>query len=97
MPPEQILGSELDGRADLYALGISMFEMATGRRPFGGEDIVDQQLHLTLPDPRQHQPELPDVISQVIRTACEKEPEDRFESANDMAEALSHFIDNASF
>ena len=97
MPPEQILGSELDGRADLYALGISMFEMATGRRPFGGEDIVDQQLHLPLPDPRQHQPNLPEVIAQVICTACEKEPEDRFESANDMAEALSHFIDNASF
>ncbi len=97
MAPEQILGSELDGRADLYALGISMFEMATGRRPFGGEDIVDQQLHMELPDPLQHQPELPEVIAQVIRTACEKEPDRRFESANDMAEALSHFIDNASF
>ncbi len=97
MPPEQLLGNELDGRADLYALGISMFEMATGRRPFGGDNVVDQQLHLELPDPLTFKPDLPEPLVRVIRRACEKAPADRFVSANEMAEALSAFIDNQSF
>jgi tetratricopeptide (TPR) repeat protein len=96
MPPEQILGHELDGRADLYALGISMFEMSTGQRPFGGESVVDQQLHLKLPDPLSYAPDLPEVLVEVIRKACEKDPANRYDSANDMAEVLSSFIDNVS-
>ncbi len=55
MPPEQLLGKEVDGRTDLYALGISMFEILTGRRPFVGEDVVNQQLHVDIPDPRSIQ------------------------------------------
>lgn len=96
MPPEQLMGSELDGRADLYALGISMYEMATGRRPFSGENVVDQQLHLKLPDPRSVKDDLPLPLVQIISKACEKEPDDRFSSANEMAEVLSTYIDAAS-
>ncbi len=97
MPPEQILGQELDGRADLYALGISMFEMATGQRPFGGDSVVDQQLHLELPDPRDYNSDLPEALVEAIRSACQKDPANRFGSANEMAEVLSAFIDSSSF
>jgi len=93
MPPEQILGREIDGRTDLYALGISMFEMATGERPFKGENIVDQQLHSPIPDPSSLGAVLPHALVEIILRACEKEPTRRFASAAEMAQALGRFID----
>ncbi len=92
MPPEQILGREVDGRTDLYALGITLFEMVTGRRPFVGEDVVDQQLHAPLPDPRILRPEIPGTLVEVIKRACQKRPADRFASAAEMADTLSAFL-----
>jgi serine/threonine-protein kinase len=92
MPPEQILGREVDGRTDLYALGITLFEMVTGRRPFVGEDVVDQQLHAPLPDPRILRPDVPEALVLVIRRACQKRPADRFASAAEMARALEEFV-----
>jgi tetratricopeptide (TPR) repeat protein len=94
MPPEQILGREIDGRTDLYALGISMFEMSTGERPFKGENIVDQQLHSPVPDPRQLRAELPEGLVSIILRACEKGPAERFASAAEMAQALGAFIED---
>ena len=92
MPPEQILGREVDGRTDLYALGISMFEMAVGQRPFLGNDVVDQQLHSPLPDPRQQKPELAELFVRLIYKACAKDPADRYVTAHEMANALTSFI-----
>ena len=92
MPPEQILGHEIDGRTDLYALGISMFEMATAQRPFSGDSVVDQQLHAPLPDPRHLRPEIPEGLVQILMRACQKNPDDRFASAHEMAQALDSFL-----
>ena len=92
MPPEQILGREVDGRTDLYALGISMFEMCVGQRPFLGNDVVDQQLHSPIPDPRQHKPDLPEAFVMLMHKACAKSPNDRYGNAQEMANALTGFI-----
>ena len=92
MPPEQILGHEIDGRTDLYALGISMFEMATAQRPFSGDGVVDQQLHAPLPDPRHLRPEIPDGLVKILMRACQKDPDDRFASAHEMGQALDAFL-----
>jgi tetratricopeptide (TPR) repeat protein len=92
MPPEQILGHEIDGRTDLYALGISMFEMATAQRPFSGDGVVDQQLHAPLPDPRHLRPEIPEALVQILMKACQKDPDDRFSSAHEMGQALDAFL-----
>ncbi|MEX2206858.1 MAG: protein kinase, partial [Myxococcota bacterium] len=92
MPPEQILGREIDGRTDLYALGISMFEMATAQRPFSGDAVVDQQLHAPLPDPRRLRPEIPEALVKILMRACQKDPDDRFASAHEMAQALDAFL-----
>ena len=92
MAPEQLLGRPLDGRADLYALGISMFEMATGRRPFIGDDLVDQQLHHELPDPRSLNPECPQELVEIIQRACTKRPEERYATAEALREALAAFL-----
>ena len=92
MPPEQILGSEIDGRADLYALGITMFEMVVGLRPFRGEDVVEKQIHRELPDPRLFREEVPEGLVEVIKRACRKEPDRRYASATAMATALSQAL-----
>jgi tetratricopeptide (TPR) repeat protein len=93
MPPEQILGHDVDGRTDLYALGISMFEIVAGRRPFVGQDVVDQQLHAELPDPREFVPNIPQPLVWVIQKVCRKKPADRFQSAREMADALVKFLE----
>ncbi len=95
MPPEQILGREIDGRTDLYALGISMFEIATAQRPFSGESVVDQQLHAVLPDPRRIRPEIPEALVHILQRACEKNPDQRYASAHEMAQALERFLDES--
>ena len=95
MPPEQILGHEIDGRADLYALGISMFEMATAERPFSGDGVVDQQLHAPLPDPRRLRPEIPEGLVAILKRACQKDPDERFASAHEMAQALDALIESS--
>ena len=92
MPPEQILGRKIDGRTDLYALGISVFEMLTTVRPFRGENVVEQQLKTPLPNPKEIMPGIPDEIVAIILKACQKDPDNRFSSASEMAEALNTFL-----
>jgi tetratricopeptide (TPR) repeat protein len=93
MPPEQIRGQEIDGRTDLYALGISMFEMLTGLRPFRGKNIMDQQLRQPMPDPRELVDEIPEDLVAIVWKACEKQPDDRYPGAGEMADALNAFLD----
>ncbi len=95
MPPEQILGKEVDARTDLYALGISMFEILTGRRPFVGQDVVNQQLHSETPDPREYVPDVPEAMVNLIHTACRKKASERYQSAREMGDALSEFLSSS--
>ena len=97
MPPEQILGRGIDGRTDLYALGISTFEMLTGRRPFTGDNIIDQQLNDPLPDPRDYNPEIPEALVRIIGRACQKLPEKRYPSGGKMAAAFDRFLAGEPF
>jgi len=90
MSPEQILGRDLDPRTDIYSLGVVMFEMATGRRPYSGETgtgsstadrVRDAHLHQQAPDPRSYNRSLPDATAQVISRALAKDPAHRWSSA----------------
>jgi tetratricopeptide (TPR) repeat protein len=92
MPPEQILGRDVDGRTDLYALGISMFELLVGRRPFAGDKILDQQLHEPVPDLRDLDPAIPEDLARIVLRLCEKLPDDRYGSADELAAALELFL-----
>lgn len=103
MSPEQTyLGRALDGRADLYALGLTLFETLVGLHPFPGADDVEpvdllrmQRTH-TVPSLQDVLPELPDEVAAaldgIIVAACAKEPEERFSSPKAMKVALSQVL-----
>jgi hypothetical protein len=92
MAPEQISGSGgVDPRTDVYAAGVVVYELATGRLPFVGETLFDlMRAHLEQPPPppRALRRELPAQLEQVILTALAKRPDDRFPSAAAMSQAL---------
>jgi hypothetical protein len=88
MSPEQVIGAEVDGRADQYSLGIILYQMVTGTTPFQGEtpmQIAAQQLHGQPPSPRMFRPELPEAAEQVMLKTMAKRPGDRYTNALEFA------------
>ena len=93
MSPEQIKGSDPDGRSDLYSLGITMYEMVTGRRPFGGDSdfqIMSAHLQQAPMAPIEVIPGIPAGLSDIILMAIEKDPVARFQTAEAFRGALGH-------
>lgn len=96
MSPEQVRGGEIDHRTDIYSLGITFFEMVTGRKPFArGEEtpahyaeVVGKILSEPLPDPRQFQPGIPDGVVPLLRKATAKNPAERFRNCAEFLGAL---------
>ncbi len=92
MAPEQITGGSIDGRTDLYAMGVVMFEAVTGRRPFDGPtDFEMMRAHVEVepPSPRALRPDLPQALEDVILQALAKDPARRFANAAAMANAIA--------
>jgi serine/threonine protein kinase/WD40 repeat protein len=92
MSPEQLRGKTVDHRSDLFSFGAILYEMLTGKRPFAGETQVDTLTAILREDPPEmvrggH--DIPAAFEQVVRHCLEKEPENRFQSARDLAFALS--------
>lgn len=91
MAPEQVIGEDVDTRADLYSLGVILYQMVTGTTPFQGDtpmQIAAQHLQLPPPSPQMLRPDLPIASEQVILRALSKRPSERYARAQDMANAF---------
>ena len=91
MAPEQALGQTVDGRTDLYALGVLLYELTTGRLPFTGDDpltIVSQHVHASVVPPRVLRPDIPRALETVIVRLLAKDPAHRFANATETRAAL---------
>ncbi|MDE3166965.1 MAG: serine/threonine protein kinase, partial [Acidobacteriota bacterium] len=96
MSPEQIRGTQsLDARADLYSVGVSLYELLTGKRPFDGDSqfaIMSAHLEKTPVPPIVHDPRLPQLLNDLILVSVSREPEARFQNAEAFRKALSNVV-----
>jgi serine/threonine-protein kinase len=92
MSPEQVVGEEVDGRSDLYSVGVLFYRLLTGALPFAAETALAMLQRQIRDEPsplRAHRGEIPDWCEQVVRRALAKSPGERFQSAEEFREALS--------
>jgi Tol biopolymer transport system component len=97
MAPEQVRGQIADGRADLFALGTVLYEMLTGNRAFQRDTAADTAVAIIKEDPRDLggiRPDVPPALARIVRHCLEKNPEERFQSARDVAFALESASDS---
>jgi serine/threonine-protein kinase len=91
MSPEQVAGKKVDGRSDIFSLGVVLFELICGEKPFKGDDITSLMYQVARekhPSAREINPKVPPVVEKIIDKALEKDPEKRYQKAGQMAEHL---------
>jgi tetratricopeptide (TPR) repeat protein len=97
MAPEQALGRAVDHRADLFSLGVVLYELATGRTPFAGgspTEIIDKILHETPPPPSALNADVPAPFDAIVLRALEKSPTFRYQTARDIETDLREVADS---
>lgn len=93
MSPEQIQNRSVDIRSDIYALGVTLYEMLSGRLPFEADNdfqIMHDHVHTPPPPPRRFYPYIPEGIENVLLKALAKQPDERFQSVEEFGAALEH-------
>lgn len=96
MAPEVMCGEEADPRSDIYGLGVTLFHYLTGNFPFSGERdevVVYQRLNVPVTPPRSLRPEIPESLEALMMRALERQPAERWQSADDLARALRSFAE----
>ena len=93
--PEQLQGQKIDGRSDLFSLGVVFYEMLLGRRPFSGENLTSLMYSIMNSEPEtpsKVNPRVPPLFDMIINKALQKNPAQRYQKASEMAAALSDFV-----
>ena len=98
MPPEQVLRQPVDRRVDVYALGVVLYELLTGQRPFAGnslEEIAEAVLRQPVPLAHELNPEVPRALSEIVAQAMHRDRDQRIRSARRLSQALRDWIERA--
>lgn len=99
MSPEQAMGKLVDGRSDLYAVGLLLYEMLLGKPPFDGDDsyaVGYKHVHEQPVAPAAADPRIPGALSSIIMKCLAKNPADRYDRGFDLADALNGFLGSGS-
>jgi serine/threonine protein kinase len=97
MSPEQVMGKRVDGRSDLYSLGVFLYELTVGKRPFLGDNIVTTFNAITqgtLLVPIKVNPSIPRTLSNLIVKVLSKNPDERFQTGAEMTDALKTCLES---
>jgi serine/threonine protein kinase len=95
MSPEQVLGDPMDGRADIYALGIVLYRLLSGQLPFSNNSVtalINAHVDMPIPDIRSVKNNIPAVWQEVVGKAMAKDPNDRYATASDFARDVAEVV-----
>ena len=96
MSPEQALGKQVDGRSDIYSLGVALFQMLASDTPFSGvsiQEILKKHVSAPTPSVRDINPKIPSKLAAIVFKMMQKEPDDRFRSATEVIDSLQPIYD----